>query len=186
MKLMLHSRRNFLLGAGTSLALPFFPSLRSAWAQEAPIPTRLVFLFTPNGMHMPAWTPSGQGQDYDLPYMLEPLAPIQSQVNVLSGLHNEAAIYPLPGDHARGTGTFLTCTPLAEPQEPFQNGISVDQVAAQALGAQTPLSESGARARGRGLHGELRLWLLLCLCTLDQLGRSAHRSPQDDGSEAGV
>lgn len=140
MKLVVQSRRNFLRGAAATLALPFLPSLRPAWAADTPppAPKRLVFFFAPNGMHMPAFTPTTEGADFELPYMLEPLAPVRSYLNVISGLDNQAAIHQVAGDHARGTATFLTCAPLAEPQEAVFNGISVDQVAAQSAGNDAP------------------------------------------------
>ncbi len=141
------SRRNFLRGAAASLALPFLPSLRAAHA-STPKPVRLIFYFVPNGIHMPDWIPTTTGDAYTLPYLLEPLASVRSKVNVLSGLDNEAAIFNLPGDHARGTGTFLTCAPLPLPTDPIVNGISVDQVAAQARGEETPF-----RSLELGLEG---------------------------------
>jgi len=111
---------------------------RELWAAGNTNPRRLMFWFVPNGMQMDWWTPSSTGSDYDLPEMLEPLAPIQHKVSVLSGLANEAArVQGVPGDHARGTGTFLTCRTLNHSVDDIYNGTSVDQVAAQALGSET-------------------------------------------------
>jgi len=135
-----HSRRMFLRGAAASLALPFLPSAlpRSAWANGGQSPVRLVFFYVPNGIQMEWWTPEAEGAGYDLPSILEPLAPIQDKVLVLSGLSNEAAIVPVAGDHARGTGSFLTCRTVVKTSgADISNGVSVDQVAAQALGEQT-------------------------------------------------
>lgn len=134
------SRRSFLRAAGVTLALPFMPSAlpRELWAAGGTTPRRLLFWFVPNGMPMDWWTPSNSGAGYDLPQMLEPLAPIQHKVSVLSGLANEAArVQGVPGDHARGTGTFLTCRTLNHSVDDIYNGVSVDQVAAQALGSET-------------------------------------------------
>jgi len=134
------SRRRFLRAAGVSLALPFLPSAlpRELWAAGNENPRRMLFWFVPNGMQMDWWTPSSSGLGYDLPEMLEPLAPIQHKVSVLSGLGNAAARVPgVPGDHARGTGTFLTCTTLNHSVDDISNNASVDQVAAQALGGDT-------------------------------------------------
>jgi hypothetical protein len=111
---------------------------RELWAAGATNPRRLLFWFVPNGMQMDWWTPSSSGADYDLPEMLEPLAPIQHKVSVLSGLANEAArVQGVPGDHARGTGTFLTCRTLNHSVDKIYNGTSIDQIAAQALGSET-------------------------------------------------
>lgn len=134
------TRRAFLRGAGVALALPALPSLfaTSARSDDAP-PVRLIFWYVANGIHMPAWTPSTTGRDYDLPLILEPLAPIQHQVSVLTGLTNMAGRFSLPGDHARGTGCFLTCErPEHTADANIRNGISIDQVAAQATEGATP------------------------------------------------
>lgn len=134
------SRRHVLRAAGASLLLPFLPSLlpRSARADETP-PVRLLFWYVPNGMHMADWTPSRDGADYDLPYILEPLAPVQRHVSVLTGLDNMAGRFPRPGDHARGTGCFLTCvTPRYTGDASVENGVSIDQVVAGQIGEQTP------------------------------------------------
>ncbi|MEL6345422.1 MAG: DUF1552 domain-containing protein [Myxococcota bacterium] len=133
------SRRALLRGAGATIALPFLPSLwsKSARADDTP-PVRLLFWYVANGMHMQDFTPTGTGAEYDLPLILEPLASVQSHVSVLSGLSNMAGRDNRPGDHARGTGCFLTCeTPKYTSSADIENGISVDQVAAQALGSET-------------------------------------------------
>jgi hypothetical protein len=137
------SRRAFLRGTGVALALPLLPSLlpKQAWADGDKPPVRLVFWYVPNGIHMPAWRPAASGAGYDLPLILEPLAPVQHQVSVLSGLTRLAGQFNIPGDHARGTGCFLTCErPHFTSDANILNGISVDQVAAQAIGDQTPFS----------------------------------------------
>ncbi len=134
------SRRTVLRGAAVSMALPFLPSaltrsVRAAGGPESP--RRLLFYYVPNGIQMDWWTPTTEGPGYDLPEILEPLAPIQDKVNVLSGLGNAPARVPVAGDHARGTGSFLTCRTVNHSVSEIVNGISVDQVAAQALGGET-------------------------------------------------
>ena len=132
-------RRAFLGGAATALSLPFLESL-SPWsaAKAQTTPVRLLFYYVPNGIHMPDWTPTTTGAGYTLPYILEPLANVREQVLVLTGLANRSGQYNEPGDHARGTGSFLTCTrPIRGDGSTLDVDISVDQVAAQALGAET-------------------------------------------------
>lgn len=134
------SRRLFLRGAAASLALPFLPSAlpREARANGGTSPVRLVFWYVPNGIQLQWWTPSVEGTGFDLPDILSPIAPLQDKALVLSGLDNQAAILPVAGDHARGTGSFLTCETVVKTSgADIANGISVDQVAAQALGDQT-------------------------------------------------
>jgi len=134
------TRRAFLGGAGTAVALPFLPSLlpREARAAVAP-PVRLVCWYAPCGMVMDQWRPSADGPLGALPRILAPLVNVQSDVLVLSGLANAAAMVPVAGDHARGTGSFLTCRTVAHTADAdIQNGISVDQVAAAAFEGLTP------------------------------------------------
>jgi hypothetical protein len=139
------SRRAFLGGAGAVVALPFFESLLPAkWGRTAtpqgPGPNkRLLFYYVPNGMHMPSWTPAEVGNEYTLPLILEPLQPYQSELLVLSGISNMPAHPDGPGDHAAGTGSFLTGTHCFKTEgDDIKNGISVDQVAANAVGADYP------------------------------------------------
>jgi hypothetical protein len=137
------SRRRFLGGAGAAIFLPYLESLggivRSAAAQDTP-PLRLIFYYLPNGIHMPAWTPTRTGSDFELPLILEPLQNHRDNILVLSGLNNAPARPDGPGDHAAGTGSFLTATHVYKTEgADIENGISIDQVAANALGGETAL-----------------------------------------------
>ena len=135
------SRRTFLGGAGAMVALPFLDSLSPSLARAADNtgpPQRLLYYYVPNGMHMPAWTPTQVGTGYDLPPILAPLAPVQNYVNVITGLENFPANPDGPGDHAAGTGSFITCFHVNKTEgSDIENAISADQVAAQALGGAT-------------------------------------------------
>ena len=132
------SRRAFLRGAGVSLSLPLLPSLlpRDAWAAGDDPPVRLLFYYVPCGIHMAEWTPNATGAGYDLPTILQPLSELQDKVMVLSGLANMNGRASRPGDHARGTGCFITC------EEPVYGSVllgpSIDQVVAASIGDQTP------------------------------------------------
>jgi len=136
------SRRRFLGGAASLLALPWLSSLapRTASARVAS-PKRFVAFYVPNGMHMPAWTPKSVGADYALSAILSPLAPVKQKVLVLSGLANAPAHPDGPGDHAAGTAGFLTCRHVVKTDGAgIRNGVSIDQVAAQALGRATRIA----------------------------------------------
>jgi hypothetical protein len=137
------SRRATLKGLGTAIALPFLDAMRPARAQSTSSPRpRLLFFFVPCGINMATFTPSQTGAGFDLPDMLEPLDAVRERVSVLSGVRCTAALDQGdgPGDHARGTSTFLTATHPNKSETRVQNGVSVDQVAAQAWRGQTPLS----------------------------------------------
>lgn len=137
------SRRALLKAAGVALALPFFESLLPRSTRAGPIvpPKRFLAFYVPNGMIMPAWTPQTEGADYALTPILAGLEPVKSKVLVLSGLGNKPA---LPdgdaGDHAAGTAAMLTAVhPVGKDGPGIRNGVSLDQVAADAIGSSTPL-----------------------------------------------
>src|SRR5436305_637095 len=100
------SRRTVLKGLGATLALPLLEAmepLASAAAPAKAAPKRMAFLYVPNGIHMPDWTPRGTGRAFELPYLLEPLKEFRKDFSVLSGLTLDKA-RPNgdgPGDHAR-------------------------------------------------------------------------------------
>ena len=154
------SRRTLLRGALGALALPFLHSAlpRSAWASTpsgASVPRRLLYWYVPNGMQMDRWTPTAEGFGYDLPTILEPLAAVQPHVSVLTGLSQEAGFDDRPGDHARGTGCFLTATTVRfTAGDDIENGISCDQVAAQALGGSTLFPSLQLGIEGGGETGD--------------------------------
>lgn len=134
------NRRLFLRAAGAAVALPFLQSAlpRRSWGQEVETPTRLVFWYVPNGIQTPWWQPDALGEGYDLKEITAPLATVQSRVSLISGLANVQAEELVPGDHARGTGSFLTCVPIRRTSgNDIENGISADQVAANAKGDET-------------------------------------------------
>ena len=139
------SRRTVLRGLGVSLALPWLEAtgtLAKA-ATVAPSPNRMAFIFVPNGVVLNQWTPQTEGFGFKLPYILEPLAPVQDDLLVLSGLTHDKgrANGDGAGDHARSASVFLTgAQPRKTDGENIRSGISVDQVAAKAIGQQTRFS----------------------------------------------
>ena len=59
------SRRQFLRGGGSLSPFPLESLLLQDSACRRKSPQRLFFYFVPNGIHMPAWTPSSEGTDHD-------------------------------------------------------------------------------------------------------------------------
>jgi hypothetical protein len=150
-------RRTFLRGVGTLMALPMLeamaPSLRAfaqtQKGQARAFPNRLAFVYIPNGANMVDWTPTTQGTDFELPLILEPLAPFRSEFQVLTGLaHDKARPHgDGPGDHARASASFLTgCQARKTAGADIRVGVSVDQIAAEKIGRFTrlPSLELGA------------------------------------------
>lgn len=138
------SRRTVLRGIGTAISLPLMetmlPNRAATAAGSAEVPVRLVYLNVPNGIHMPAWTPNGEGQKFELASSMQPLEKLKPYVSVFTGLtldgardHGDGA-----GDHARSGASFLTgAHPRKTDGADIKNGVSVDQVAAAAIGHKT-------------------------------------------------
>ena len=151
------SRRTFLRGLGVSMALPMMEAMVPKNIHAAPLDgatPRLLVFYVPNGIHMPSWTPAQLGAGYDLPPILAPLATHQDDLLVLSGLNNLSGIASVPGDHARGTGSFLTCMPVFKTEgDNIENGVSIDQHIAQHIGEQTRFSSLELGLEGGGSTG---------------------------------
>ncbi|MEO7412461.1 MAG: DUF1552 domain-containing protein [Opitutaceae bacterium] len=140
-------RRTFLRGMGTMIALPVldamlplkaFGAAASGGAGKA-FPKRVAFVYVPNGMNMAKWAPVGTGVDYQLSPTLEPLAAHKNDFSVISGLAHRKAFGNGDGggDHARASATYLTGCQAKKSASDIQIGVSVDQVAARAIGDQT-------------------------------------------------
>jgi hypothetical protein len=133
-------RRSFLKGMGAVVALPVLDAMTPALARAAQAPVRLAFTYVPNGIVMNDWTPAAEGAAYEFTRILKPLEPFRKDMLVLSGLahRNGAALGDGPGDHARAGASYLTGVhPRKTAGADIQNGISVDQIAAQHIGGQT-------------------------------------------------
>lgn len=139
-------RRTFLRGLGTLMALPMLEAMaptlpaRRAQGEEVLSPKRVLFYYVPNGIVMEKWTPSSVGANFELSPILAPLAGVESELLVLSDLD----CYPATdqgdgaGDHARGTGAFLTSVHVSKTAgSDIHNGPSIDQVLAQAQAGAT-------------------------------------------------
>jgi hypothetical protein len=149
------SRRTVLKGLGTAIALPLLEAMAPAACLADSVrksPTRMAFLYVPNGIHMPEWTPATEGENFTLPFVLEPLQSFQKDMLVLSGLtldkaraHGDGG-----GDHARAISTFLTGRhPKKTGGADIRAGISVDQYAADRQGKNTPFPSLELGCDGR-------------------------------------
>jgi hypothetical protein len=147
------SRRAVLRGLGTAVALPWLDAMSQAatptaagagaGAASKAAPTRMAFLYVPNGVHMETWTPADEGAHFTLPKTLESLAPFKDDLLVLTGLAQDTAFDHGDGggDHARSLACFLTgAHPLKTDGANIRAGVSVDQVAAQKIGKFTRFS----------------------------------------------
>lgn len=137
------NRRNFLRGAGVSVALPWLPSLapRTGLASEhaASPPQRFAFIYTPNGYWQEAFLPSAKAtDDWTASPTLELLTPVREHVTLVTGLDRQ--FVPGTGVHAQAGCCWLTSSP---PQETLDGGFptntTLDQMLAKQLGRETLL-----------------------------------------------
>ena len=107
------TRRTLLKGVGVTMALPWLESL-SGWGGEPPSgipppatpPKRFAALFMGNGISPNNWWAKGAGADMELSKSLQPLSPLRSRLNVVSGLFNKHATGV--GIHPGQTGNILS------------------------------------------------------------------------------
>jgi hypothetical protein len=138
------SRRLLLRGAGTILALPLLDAMVPAgvaFAQSGAKPKpRLGCIYTPHGTTMSRWTPKQEGKDFAFSEILAPLEHLRSKLNVITNLSHAKAYGPggATGNHNRSSAAYLSGAKAEFGAQPFL-GITMDQVAAQHLGQDTPL-----------------------------------------------
>jgi len=139
------NRRTLLRGLGVSMSLPMLDAMTPAAAKSPTTksPTRLAFVYVPNGINMAHWTPQTAGKDFEITRVLTPLKDQRHNLTLLSGLtHNGGrALGDGPGDHARAAASYLTgAHPRKTAGADIKNGISVDQIAAISAGKQSRLA----------------------------------------------
>src|SRR6188508_3025469 len=158
MKLKAHhiSRRTFIRGAGVVMSLPWLESLpvwgsvtRSEGGQE--IPKRFAVMFWGNGVNPNHWSAKDSGAQMELSKSLEPLEPLKSKINVISGLFNKSASGV--GIHPGQTGNLLSGAQLQKGSE-LKGGISMDQVLANHIGQESvqPCMTLGCEQPVTGYH----------------------------------
>lgn len=150
------TRRSMLRGAaGVALGLPLLEIMDSHAGGGAPDPRRLVVFFTNNGTVHPNWTPTGTEADFTLGPILQPLAPFQDRLIVLSGIDQESSYHgPGSGDpHMPGMAHLLTGTEMIDTgpgeYDKMGGGISVDQFVAEQLAAPTKFPSLGFGVQAR-------------------------------------
>jgi hypothetical protein len=133
-------RRTVLRGLGASLSLPLLDAMLPAFATRVRAATtrahRFFAFYVPNGMAMEYWTPKGEGKDFELSPILEPLAPFRNQMLVLSGI-NASWNYI----HAGASGSFLTGTTRGGRNEvEILADVSMDQLLARHFASETQVA----------------------------------------------
>jgi hypothetical protein len=134
------SRRTLLRGLGTTLALPLLDAMIPALGPKAraaakPV-RRFQAFYVPNGMAMEYWTPKGEGADFELSPILEPLAPYRDRMLALSGIKASWNYI-----HAGASGSFLTGVSHGGRNEiEVIAGVSIDQLLARRFADETQVA----------------------------------------------
>ena len=145
MTLTLH-RRSFLRTTGVAIALPLLDAMTCELPAEenAMSPSRMLVIYVPNGVNISKWVPATTGENYELSPTLKVLERHRKEFSVISGLGHPNS----QGGHS-GADTFLTAADLAGTSGfDYRNSISVDQVAAGAIGLQTRVPSLELSASG--------------------------------------
>ena len=133
------SRRRFLRGLGTAVALPLLNAMAPmrASAAEAAKPRRSVFVYIPNGVNGMAWQVTKPGRGYDLSPSLKPMEKHRDDFTVFSGLHHPNGL----GQAHVCADTWLTGAKIdAQSARQYHNTISCDQVMAEVTSKYTRFS----------------------------------------------
>jgi hypothetical protein len=128
------SRRSFLRGSGVALSLPFLDAMIPAVARgqaAAPPPRRMVAIQTNLGIMPQFFFPERAGRDYELTPYLNILREYKNDMTIFSGVSHPQ----VDGGH-QAERVFLTAAPHPA-SGAFRNSISLDQVAAERIGAAT-------------------------------------------------
>jgi hypothetical protein len=126
------ARRTFLRGAGVALALPWLDAMTPAFARgPAAPPRRMLAVQTSMGILPQFFFPEGTGKGYKASPYLDLLRDFREQMTVFGGVSHPY----VDGGHA-GERSFLTAAPHPA-SGAFKNTVSVDQLAAERVGAAT-------------------------------------------------
>src|SRR5215470_4578039 len=135
------SRRTLLKGAGASIALPLLDAMipaGTALAQTAgALQIRLGFVYFPHGALQDEWQPRQTGRDFEFPFIVKPLEPLQEYLTIISGLRNKAGEGGTP--HGYTEETWLSGVLPRNRNVANGRGVTIDQIAARRLGKNTTL-----------------------------------------------
>jgi hypothetical protein len=137
------ARRTVLKALGAAVPLPLLdamvPAMTALRQTPASPPLRFGAVYVPNGVIPAKWFPAADGSAFELPSTLDPLAAFRDRLLVVSGL--DSVPPPPPGErqynnHADASTRFLTDV---TPSRHLRAGVSIDQLAARVLSADTSL-----------------------------------------------
>ena len=134
-------RRTFLLGVGTTLALPLLESMVPAFTALAQTPAkgplRFGAVYFPNGATNKHWFPDATSPGYEYKTILKPLEPFRNQVTSFGNLSRAGG--KTVTDHAVSSAGWLSGAVAKQTEaEDIYVGVSIDQVLARQIGQDTP------------------------------------------------
>jgi hypothetical protein len=135
------SRRHFLYGGGSVIALPLLDAMIPAGVSAQTLSTprsRLACIYIAHGAVMKYWTPSTDGTGFEFPQTLQSLEPFRERLNIISDMRLPAAYgedASAGANHTRSSQTWLTSMPPGTGPSP----TSFDQYVAQHIGQDTPM-----------------------------------------------
>ena len=145
-------RRTFIRSAGIALALPRLDAFAAGPKPDGQTPggdstpRRMICICAPLGLHPDNFFPAQTGKDYALSPYLEILREHRDAFTVISGLEH-AGMSSSFGHQA--SASFLTGVPGAG-RPGFRNAISLDQFAAEHIGARTRFPALALSGEGSG------------------------------------
>jgi len=135
------SSRTVLRAGAVVIGLPLLDAFRGGrrslaadTANAEPAPRRLVLVGRPLGYHAPFLFPEKPGRDYETTRYLAHLERVRGVFTVVSGLS-----HPDHRSHHSEVGLFtgVEWDRIAEPSRELRNSISLDQLVAERIGADT-------------------------------------------------
>ena len=138
------TRRTFLRASGVAVGLPFLESVRGAERKVA-AKRRLVAVNVGLGLHAPNIVPAQAGGNYALTPYLDAIGEFRDQWTFISG-----ASHPGVGGGHQSGKSFLTAAKHPN-SAGFKNSISLDQLAAEQIGAETRFASLALTTSGPGL-----------------------------------
>src|SRR5215510_14395188 len=135
-------RRTFLLGVGTTLALPLLESMVPVFTALAQTPAkgplRFGAVYFPNGATNKHWFPEATSPGYEYKTILKPLEPFRDRMNLYGNLSRAGG--KSVTDHAVSSAGWLSGAVAKQTEaEDIKVGISIDQVLAKQIGQDTQL-----------------------------------------------
>ena len=137
------SRRTFLRGVGTTLALPLLDAMVPPLTALVDTPAdparlrRLGFVFMPMGSDITRWTPPDPTRLDRLSPSLSPLERVKEHVTVISNLE---LLNAYPGTHSSSNSAFLSAAKAKHTESTdYFLGTTVDQIAAKQIGRDSQL-----------------------------------------------